>query len=296
MSKPLRIVLTVVGVLVAVIAIAVLTVWIVGGRALARSYPVPDETFSAPTDSGTVAQGRRLATLHGCTDCHVGDLGGKVLVPGGAFGLVPAPNLTRGVGGVGANYTDLDYERAIRHGIRPGGQSLVIMPSAEYQHLTDEDIGRIIAYVKQVPAVEREHPPRRPGPIMRMVAVLQADGLLQAVRIDQTAAHRESIAPGPTAEYGEYLAQGCIGCHTADFSGGPPLQPDTPPVANITPDSATGIGAWSFEDFDRAFRRGRRPDGRELAAAMPWASFSVATDDEVRAIYLYLRAVPGVVK
>jgi hypothetical protein len=69
-----------------------------------------------------------------------------------------------------------------------------------------------------------------------------------------------------------------------------------PPSANITPDSATGIGGWSYEDFGNAVRRGQRPDGRQLSTAMPWQSISAATDDEVQALWLYLRTVPAVGK
>jgi mono/diheme cytochrome c family protein len=297
MSRPVRVILTIIGALLLAIVFAAAAAYFAGGRALARAYVVPDEAFTAPTDSASLAEGRRLAQLYGCTECHAGDLGGQVLVQGGPFGVVAANNLTAGAGGIGARYTDLDFERAIRHGIRPGGQSLVIMPSAEYQHLTDEDVGRIVAYVKQVPAVDRETPPRKAGPIMRAVAVLQADGLLQAVRVDQNARHEASRTPAPTVEYGEYLATACKGCHTADFSGGAPADPNGPPVANITPDSATGIGVWSKEDFERAFRQGRRPDGRELdPVGMPWPAFSVATDEEVEALWLYLRTVAPVEK
>jgi hypothetical protein len=294
MSRPFRIALSIVGGLLVLVVLAVATVWIVGGRALARTYEAPPESFTAPADSGSIAAGARLATLYGCTDCHAGDLGGQTLVEGGAFGTVAAPNITRG--GVAANYSDLDYERAIRHGIRPGGQSLVIMPSGEYQHLTNEDVGRIIAYVKQVPPSTKQQVGRTAGPIMRVVAALQPDGLLQAVKVDQTQGHQVSVVSGPTEEYGGYLAQACKGCHLPDYSGGPAPDPSAPPAANITPDSTTGIGSWTFEDFDRAFRQGKRPDGRELAPAMPWKSFAVATDDEVRAIYLYLRTVPAVSK
>lgn len=297
MPRPLRVVLTIIGALLLVLVLGAGAVYYTGGRALARTYEVPDHSFRAPADSATVAEGRRLAQLYGCMECHAGDLGGRVLIEGGPFGVVAANNLTAGAGGVGARYTDLDFERAIRHGIRPGGQSLVVMPSAEYQHLTDGDVGRIIAYLKQVPAVDRQTPPRKPGPIMRMVAVLQANGLLQALRINQTATHEASRTPAPTVEYGQYMAQGCKGCHAQDFSGGASPEPDSPPAANITPDSATGIGAWTQEDFERAFRQGKRPDGRELnPAAMPWPAFNAATDDEVTAIWLYLRTVQPVEK
>ena len=296
MSRPLRIVLTIVGALLVVVMIACATVYVAGGRALARTFDLPTESFVAPTDSASVAAGARLAQLYGCRDCHVADLGGQVLIQSGAFGVVPAPNLTAGRGGVGATYTDTDYERAIRHGMRPNAQSLVIMPSADYQQATDEDVGRIIAYIRQVPAVDREAPARRAGPIMRMLLVMQGDQLLQAAAVEQTAPHTPSLVAGPTVEYGRYMASGCRGCHGPDYSGGPTGEPGAPPAANISPDSATGIGAWTRDDFDRAVRTGRRPDGRELSSFMPWSAFSVATDDEVTAMWLYLRTVPAVNK
>jgi mono/diheme cytochrome c family protein len=296
MSRPLRIVLTIVGALLAIVVIAGATVYFAGGRALARTFDIPTESFTAPTDSASIAAGERLAQLYGCRDCHVADLGGQVLIQSGAFGIVPAPNLTAGQGGVGATYSDTDYERAIRHGARPNGQSLVIMPSADYQQLTDEDVGRIIAYVRQAPAVGREAPARRAGPIMRMLLVMQGDQLLQAAAAEQTTRHPASLPAGPTVAYGRYMAAGCRGCHGPDYSGGPTGEPGAPPAANITPDSATGIGAWTRDDFDRAVRTGRRPDGRELSSSMPSGAFSVATDDEVTAMWLYLRTVPAVAK
>jgi hypothetical protein len=271
-------------------------VYVAGGRALARTFGLPAESFVAPSDSASVAEGARLAQLYGCRDCHVADLGGQVLIQSGAFGVIPAPNLTAGRGGVGATYTDADYERAIRHGMRPNGKSLVIMPSADYQQATDEDVGRIIAYIRQVPAVDREAPARRAGPILRMLLVMQGDQMLQASAAEQTTSHTASLPAGPTVEYGRYMTSGCRGCHGQDYSGGPTGEPGAPPARNITPDSATGIGAWTRDDFARAVRTGRRPDGAELSSAMPWSAFSVATDDEVTAMYLYLRTVPAVSK
>lgn len=295
MSTPVRFALIVVGALVALVVIAAIAVVVKSNGALARTFPLPAESFVAPTDSASVAAGARLTHLYGCQDCHVGDLGGRLLIQSGAFGRVAAPNLTAGRGGVGARYTDTDYERAIRHGRRPSGRSLLIMPSADYQQLTNEDLGRIIAYVRSVPPVDREFPPVEPGPILRLLLGTQSDALLQAVRAAQTADHTASLEPGPTVEYGAYLTAGCRGCHQPDFAGGPTGEPGMPSAANLTPDSATGIGAWSQADFERAVRQGRRPDGRELVG-MPWRALSVATDDEVTAMWRYLRTVAPVTR
>jgi hypothetical protein len=54
----------------------------------------------------------------------------------------------------------------------------------------------------------------------------------------------------------------------------------------------TGIGAWTEADFVRAMRVGKRPDGSAINTFMPWEIFRGMTDDELNAIWLYLRSVP----
>ena len=71
--------------------------------------------------------------------------------------IVP-PNLTRGRGGVGATFTDADFVRAIRHGVDPSGRQLLIMPSDDYNHFSDADLGAIIAYVRSLPPINTSLP------------------------------------------------------------------------------------------------------------------------------------------
>lgn len=94
---------------------------------------------------------------------------------------------------------------------------------------------------------------------------------------------------------GEYLSRvaDCAACHTAPggkpFAGGLGMQ--TPMGAiyatNITPDPETGIGRYDFADFERAVRRGIRRDGQPLYPAMPFVSYMIASDDEIKALYAY---------
>jgi mono/diheme cytochrome c family protein len=94
---------------------------------------------------------------------------------------------------------------------------------------------------------------------------------------------------------GAYLATlgDCAACHTAShgkpFAGGLPIPTPIGTVytTNITPDKATGIGNYSLGDFERAVRRGIRPDGSTLYPAMPYPSYAHVTDDDVRALYAY---------
>jgi mono/diheme cytochrome c family protein len=101
---------------------------------------------------------------------------------------------------------------------------------------------------------------------------------------------------------GRYLAAigNCVSCHTAsgnaEFAGGVPF--DTPfgviYSTNITPDRETGIGNWSPADFRRAMHEGIAADGSPLFPAFPYTAFTKVSDEDVNAIYAYLRSVSAV--
>ena len=66
------------------------------------------------------------------------------------------------------------------------------------------------------------------------------------------------------------------------------------PGRNITPDKETGIGNWTDEQIATALIWGQRPDGRQLAPIMPYASFTHMTKDDVAAVVAFLRSIPPV--
>ncbi len=94
----------------------------------------------------------------------------------------------------------------------------------------------------------------------------------------------------------------CNECHMANsgapYAGGRPIPTPFGTIfsSNITPDTATGIGAWSEAAFERAMRDGVDREGRELYPAFPYDHFTKATDDDIRALYVYLMAQPAVRK
>ena len=93
-------------------------------------------------------------------------------------------------------------------------------------------------------------------------------------------------------EYGKYLTRvgGCMGCHGTHLSGGHFAgPPDVPPASNLTP---TGIGTWSAAQFMLTLTKGVDPSGHELHPFMPWRTISQMTDQELEAIYDYLRSIP----
>ncbi|HTV51502.1 MAG TPA: cytochrome c [Steroidobacteraceae bacterium] len=105
-----------------------------------------------------------------------------------------------------------------------------------------------------------------------------------------------------TIERGRYLATAgdCISCHTrpdgVPFAGGLPLQTPFGVIytANITPDTATGIGTWSEAQFARALREGMAADGTALYPAFPYPEYTKVRDADVQALYAYLRSLPAV--
>lgn len=92
----------------------------------------------------------------------------------------------------------------------------------------------------------------------------------------------------------------CAVCHTADGgvinAGGRPLATPFGTIfaTNITPDVATGIGAWSYPAFERAMRQGIHRDGRHLYPAFPYNHFAKASEADLQALYAYLMAQPAV--
>jgi len=296
MPKILRIIVILGGAILVFVVLGIFGLWFSGGRQLDKVYTLTSESLEIPTDSASLANGERLGIVLGCNDCHGANLAGQVFIDALPFAYLPATNLTTGEGGVGAAYSAANFEHAIRHGVDKNGRALMIMPSYEYNHFTDEDIASLIAYVQSAPAVSNTLEPRQVGFVGRLVTGIAAAGLLPAAALDHAAEHPATIERGVTLEYGEYHAKPCGGCHGADFTGGvvPGAGPETPLAANLTPDAATGLGSWTEADFVRSMREGVRPDGATLDETMPWRSYGQFTDDELAAMWMYLRSVDAV--
>jgi mono/diheme cytochrome c family protein len=275
--------------LVLVIAVFVAYVYVASNRLMARTYTVQPPQVPIPTDAASVARGKYLAEKVAlCTECHAPDLGGKVVEDNVPLGRLVATNLTRGRGGLPADYSDADFVRALTHGVKRDGRSVIFMPSADYV-FTPEDLGAVIAYVKSVPPVDRTVPEMSVGPMARALGLFVGFPLAPASMIDH-GQPRLAARPNPddAAAMGKYLVSsgGCYGCHGPQLAGGvgPP-----PGGANITP---VGIGSWSERDFVTALRTHRRPNGSAIDEAMPRA-YGEMSDGDLSRIYAYLKTVPA---
>ncbi|GAB2667853.1 c-type cytochrome [Arenimonas aestuarii] len=272
----------------AVFAIA----WFKTEADLARVYAVSDPPLPMTDSPEALARGEHLYTVAGCVECH-GEAGrGKAFIDAGPVAFVVAPNLTPAA--VRERYDADALGAAIRHGVDPQGRPLRIMPSTDFMNLSDEDTAALVAYLQALPSSDHQPGTTEIRPLGRVMALFGKLHLAPAADIDHSPRHRIAPAPGPTPEYGAYLAQVCTGCHGGDWAGQrvPGTPPELPPAANLTP-HANGLAGWTEADLGRALREGRRPDGSQLHPFMPWGAYGVMTDTEVAALWQHLSRLPA---
>jgi mono/diheme cytochrome c family protein len=290
-----------------------------------KSYTRAEATrLTAGVDAETITRGEYLYWYGSqCWGCHSppGTTADPRVLPvggqkfdlsdiGPGFGIYYATNLTpdpeTGIG----NWTDGELVRALREGVDREGRTLFpIMPAEYYKGLSDQDALAIVAYLRTLPPTRNETPANQPSFVAKALFALK-------ILKPQPAITQPIVAPpaGPTAEYGQYLAinaSGCSECHTprnlqngeviwtqlfagANFAiGEAEGATGSAHGPNLTPDPETGIGNWTEEQFITAMRTGMKPGGTVMLTLMPYPYYSFWTDDDLKAVYLYLKTVPN---
>jgi mono/diheme cytochrome c family protein len=265
-----------------------------GERKMARTVALQVRPLEVAPDAALIEQGRYLYNSRGCAECHGPDGAGKTIVRDSGM-FVMAPNITAGPNGTTAGYGVLDWVRTVRHGVKPNGNPVMMMPSEDYSRLTDEDMAALIAFLQRL----------RPVPgnkavidVPTPVKALYGFGAIKdaAEKIDHSQPTARHVAATVTPEYGAYVANACIGCHGPLLSGGPiPGGPPAwPPAPNLTPGKGSVMKRYPTpQAFMAMLRSGRRPDGSTVNAAMPFGSLRQINDTDVRALYAYLQTVPA---
>jgi len=283
--------------------------------------------------SGKAARGRYLAiAICECFECHSplepGDREIPIAAKLGAGDILDekerqvAPNLTPDLETGAGRLTDAQVVRAIREGIGHDGRRLSqAMPYPYFSVLTDEDAAAIVAYLRSL------RPVRNPLPkwIPKDADEAPSQPLKPPAKADVMATPRDR---------GAYLVSlgRCAKCHTPrpatgskrhrrldmEFGGGrrfsaiphhDELDPDpwlgrasdgansadaaTLASPNITADPS-GIVWYDEAIFIQTMRTGRVAGIRPLSGCMPWLAFGKLTDDDLKAIFVYLRSVPPV--
>lgn len=251
--------------------------FIASQRVVARTYDVPLSSFNAPSDREAVRKGERLAAIYGCTNCHGADLQGTDSFNKPGIVHITAPNLTQAV----KNYTDAEFERLMRHGIKHDGRSTWIMPSSMFTHLSDDDLGAITAYVRSFPERKGVEPLTRVRTLGR-VGILMGTFSPQADRI-------ESLPEVPPPSDNDPLSQGrylvmtaCSECHGGRLEGWSLIGAPNLAIA----------AAYQDADFMKLMREGKGLGDRNLGlmSKVAQARFSHFTDEEIRAMWSYLDA------
>lgn len=293
MKKPIKIVLMSLAGLVVVGAVAAGVVSKLADRKMHRQVALPQlQVTFAPADN-QVEHGEYLFKTRGCMECHGADGSGHVFIDDKKSGFrVRAPNITNGSTSPARNYTDVDWVRAVRHGVKPSGEPVMIMPSEDYAQTTDADIAAIVAYVRSLPPADTAG---AEFSFSLPIKALYLFGLIKdsAEKIDHTAAAPAAVPEDPVAR-GRYVAQGCTGCHGPHFSGGkiPGTPPSWPEAANLTSSPDSGMAHYtSAEQFKTMFRTGKRPDGSAVSEVMPFKSLAYMSDPELDALFVFLKSL-----
>jgi hypothetical protein len=302
--------------------LAVIVIFIIGAILYLRfALPsVPLKEVSIKSTPEMIEKGKYLANhVMVCMDCHSkrdwkvysgppieGTLGqgGEIFDEKLGFpGSFPSANITP------FNlkeWSDAEIYRAITSGVKKNGNAMFpIMPYPYYGTLDSEDIFSIIAYLRTIPAIESY--PAESNPAFPMSIIIN------------TFPKPANPAPKPpksdTLKYGEYLVKAatCIECHTPAihgqivkekaFSGGRSFEfPDGLLMSsNITPDKETGIGNWTKQAFIDRFHaydlnvNPPMPVGKGMIQTiMPWTMYAGMTNEDLSAVYTYLRSLPPV--
>ena len=274
------------GVLVVILLATNLALRLIGRSRLNARHEIAVTLPPEVVANASVATGEKIAITRGCTDCHADGAAGKVFldIPPG---LIIAPNLTKGRGGVGARYaTADDWNRAIRFGIRPDGTTLLrFMPWRFFNRLNDADVAAVAAYLASAPSIDNELPPtklRHAGYVM-----MGLPGENPTTSRAALLGPRSDPPPGPTATYGRYIAStACVGCHGEAMLDGHHHDPNGPAAPGLS-----HVGAWTTPAFINGLRTGVVPAGRQLSDWMPWKKFAMFSDEELTALHEYLKTI-----
>lgn len=277
-----------------------------------KTRALTNRTFEATP--ARLERGRYMVNaVYGCLACHSErdpNAPGMPVLPeklgaGTVFGedaelpgRVVASNLTPDKETGAGNWTDDMLARGIREGIGHDGRTLFpLMPYMNYRDMPDEDLASVIAYLRTLAPIR--------NPLPQTEIIFPVKYLIRGAPQPVTAAVSQPDLSDPVKR-GAFLVQmaSCADCHTPqdkgqvkagyEFAGG--LLFTTPEstvmAANITPDSS-GISYYDEDQFIQAIRTGK-VKARSLSPAMPWAFYRNMTDEDLKAMFGYLRTLKPV--
>lgn len=280
--------------------------------------PAPSVKITATPEM--LARGQYLNDhVVGCTTCHTkrdwtkfsGPIKPELLGAGGesfnlgAAGMLYSKNITPAAIG---NWTDGELLRSVTQGVSKDGTPLFpLMPYTHFGAMAEDDVHAVLAYIRTLKPIDGVAPPRQLNFPLNLI--------VRTIPGPNTYGRRPS--PDDKVAYGKYIVQAalCSDCHTPiddrgtplpgmDFAGGQEFLETGYRVrsANITPDSNTGIGSWTEQQFIDKFKAFDKPDAagtlgdqeKRQNTVMPITAYAGMTRDDLSAIFAYLRTVKPV--
>lgn len=201
-----------------------------------RTIDIKPRPVAYTTDAQTIERGRYLYASRSCSYCHGAQGTGREFVNDGKGTRIVGPNIRPA--GVVARYPPEDWNSVIRHGVKPNGRPVLVMPSEDYNRFTNEDLNALVSYVRQFPPKEGEQAvvdlPHPAWVLYGLGAIPDA-----ASRIDHQLAPSRPTAAGVTLANGQYVANMAPAapvptCRAARFPARRPigLQPQTSVLAH----------------------------------------------------------------
>ena len=256
-----------------IVAVLLIVIYAGSEYRLRQKFDIAAAPIEVPTDSAAIARGRHLLETRGCEGCHGEGLKGEVFFDQPMLARLVAPNVVRAIKG----YSNPDLARLLRHGVRPNGTGVAVMPSSVFYHLDDADLAGLIAYLRTLPDKGSDTLPATSLRLLARVGLVMGQYKLEPVDITHDAP-RAPNGPDPAAR-GEYLAKStCSECHGQQLEGS-----EETPALSI-------VAGYSQAEFARLMREGVPRDGRKLALMgdVARSRFVHFSDDEIGALYAYL--------
>jgi len=257
-----------------------------------------------------VARGAYLATAAGCENCHTDkEHGGQRFAGGPAlptpFGTFYGPNITPDAEtGIG-RWSDAQFLRALREGVRADGANLYpAFPYPSFTEIADEDALAIKAYLFSLPPVRQQSRDQNvsfPFSWRTLISIWKllffTPGRFRPLPDRAAGSNRGAYLVTALGHCGEcHTPRNWLGAMEPDaFLAGTPTGPDGKKVPNITPDAKTGIGKWSEDDIVNLLKDGQTPEFDFVGGAMRAIvdDTSHLTDADRGAIAVFLKNVPA---
>lgn len=259
-----------------------------------KTYSIAVEKMNIPSDSLSFERGKSWVSE--CQACHGEALEGKKFFDDPQLGTLYSPNLTRGEGGIGKTYRDEDWIRAIRHGVKPNGKALFVMPAEYFQNLSQKDLSSIISYLKTVPPVDNVKGENNLPWLTKVIMQLGGFGnIFPAEVVQHNNGFNADPVEAPDRLYGKYVVSilGCATCHGENMGGGKSPDPNAPYSPNLT--SGGNLAKWTVKDFIETMHTGETPEKKKLDDKyMAWKHYGQQPELRLTAIYEYLKSLPKV--